>query len=157
MSKTDQTASGTCCHCHGAKFLHLEICCNDPDNGSPLGRSETVQITNGKFGSFDTTLEGPPIVTRREDGYLQFSRFRIPFRSYREWFGNWCWDVALVTREQGRRAAIILLQRGWTITEGPEAIYNCKKPLDLTKALWDSEQCSNCHGTGKEPEEAPRG
>jgi len=113
----------------------LNLCCNDYRDGSPLGKSETIEICHS-----DVTVEfeGRPMVTRvRKDGRLQLGRFVVPIRGYRMWFGNWCWDAAQVDFLQGLRAATILLQAGWRITEGPEEIYdlaNDKKPI--TKEVW---------------------
>lgn len=105
----------------------LELCCNNPNNGSPLYQSETVQIS-AAGGEFEITMEGPPIVTRlRADGRLQFGTLILPITGYKEWFGNWCWDAASVDHKQARRALCYMIQRRWQCTEGPSEVYDYLK------------------------------
>ncbi len=102
-------------------------------------------------------MDGPEIVAdyRNKNGkvWLQLGRFRIKILSYKSWFGNWCWDSVVTTREDARFAFRGLLDRGFEVVCGPVALAD-RKGAEISKEFWDALQCEECKGTGIDPEGA---
>lgn len=102
------------------------MCCNDGRDGSPLGKSDTLEFDFGD--GFEATFEGLTVVTRDDgDSHIKLGRLRIPYSAYKTWHGNWCWDAVRVSRFDAVRAVNYLLARGWRCTEGPQEIYEAKE------------------------------
>lgn len=127
------------------------LCVNDPDNGSPLGLIDGVEI-----GELPLRLEGPQGFDR-EFGPIGTTSFAstsstitvggqvFRHRGYSTWVGNWCWDAAHMTVDAVLALLNHLKAEGWDCHEAEESLYERwrrPQPLtmtDLIRAGWPQE------------------
>jgi hypothetical protein len=130
--------------------FRLELCCNNPDNGMPLGRASAVEFHAGNFdarcvlthftlndyrdGVKLTLLPTRPVPANRMATHLlRFGREKTFVLEYRGHFGNWCWDAAWIAGVDALRIANYLMRlKGWRCEEAPENFYekfNARMPL----------------------------
>jgi hypothetical protein len=92
----------------------IELCCNDPDNGNPLGAACAIEfsgngqdvagsakVVNTLIGGGDVRMsrkvcENSCPANRYAKYVLRIGRLKVFCFEYREWFGNWCWDAAWI-------------------------------------------------------------
>lgn len=109
--------------------IHVDLCCNDPDNGNDTGYAESIEL-------FDCTLVGgrvrvafdpePPSGVNPYEGVstLRFGRMRLPILGYKGWYGNWCWDRATMRLIHAVAIWNYLVNKSdWHCEEGPEELY----------------------------------
>lgn len=94
-------------------MIHVSFCCNNPENGQPIGRCCAVQLDafNGsdtiEFESPDFGFEGAGNVLKqvekpkdsayRCDGGFKLGRRVFACAGWKCWVGNWCWDGTRMT------------------------------------------------------------
>jgi hypothetical protein len=95
-------------------MVSIALCCNNPDNGTFRGKFDNVKIGEELLDldnlyyppkepklsyRFKTTQEvrgfGPDGVR----GHIKVSRRRFPIVGFKYGWGNWCWDLVVVTPE----------------------------------------------------------
>ncbi len=117
----------------------IEIACNNPDNGQPVGKSEHITIA---FGSdlMQVELSGTPISTWcTKDGFLRVGRRRFKLKGYTYWYGNWCWDMATVSMADALRCFNGLQNmKYWKCDEGPDELYvafNTRRTVNMQQLM----------------------
>lgn len=96
-------------------LVSIALCCNNPDNGMFAGQLFKIEI-----GDDVLTLDSmyfPPIGPKLKykfrldrsaasyqgfgavpvNGGIRIKRKFFPVWGYRQWWGNWCWDLVLMT------------------------------------------------------------
>lgn len=129
--------------------FQVHLCCNDPDNGVPLGRADCVEFHAGKFDArcvctylrslTETGVKVTVVPTRSAPAnrmathFMRFGRERVFVLDYRTHYGNWCWDAAWIAGVDALRLANYLTRlKHWHCEEGPEKFYekfNAREPL----------------------------
>lgn len=91
--------------------VSISLCCNNPDNGMFAGRVSRLEIgdnllelenTAGRDPSlrYDFKTEGSNgFAAARAVGSVKISRCNFPIIGYKYGWGNWCWDLVLVSPE----------------------------------------------------------
>lgn len=85
-------------------WWEIHVAVNDPDNGMFLGRIEAIQLmARGVFDialSLDNQFIPPACIAFRRDGdRVRIGRKWFHIQNYREWVGNWCWDMLITDAE----------------------------------------------------------
>lgn len=94
----------------------MHICvafaCNDYRNGNDLGRAESVNVCYGTAPTIE--LQGSSKVFRLHNPrVLRVGRRLYPIISFREWYGNWCWNAVCVNRIVASMIVNQLIDAGW--------------------------------------------
>jgi hypothetical protein len=85
--------------------ISISFACNNPDNGNFTGRFDKLEVDAGnlhlEFESADYPSRGIPVsfefpVTNGY-GKVKVGRLEVQGLSYKNWYGNWCWDMARFT------------------------------------------------------------
>lgn len=76
---------------YGPHLVRLDVCCNDPDNGSFAGRVAGIQCQDLLMELGANDMRGP--VFREGPDHIRISRRRFACDRSKEWFGNWCWNA----------------------------------------------------------------
>jgi hypothetical protein len=118
--------------------IRIDMCCNDPDNGSWTGKAEYIHIQ-------DVELYGPVVSVNHEgrklksarpaegDTTLRIGRVVVPCLGYKTWYGNWCWDAAAVRAVNALKILNYLIGRGWKCEQAACEVYdaiNAGHPID---------------------------
>lgn len=108
----------------------VSFCCNDPDNGLPLGRACAITL-HGE--DVDIELEAPSypaaeMVCREEpltavpksqevpcrcDRAVKLGREWFGCYGWKQWYGNWCWDATRMPGVEALRMILKLREMGW--------------------------------------------
>lgn len=127
----------------------IELCCNDPDNGNPVGAACAIRFSgsgadvgancvNTLWGGGDIKIGLVPVENscpgnNYASHKLQIGRVKIFCFEYRGWFGNWCWDAAWIAGVDALAIANYLERlKYWHCEEGPDKFYekfNAREPL----------------------------
>ncbi len=102
------------------------ICCNDPDNGQSLGRSDFIEIDFNNDSLLSCRLQGGRIVTKLHPNgtEVRIGGLKIPSRNYGFWHGNWCWDSFTTTLPEAIKIFNYLACRvNWHCEESIEEIF----------------------------------
>jgi hypothetical protein len=109
--------------------LKIALCCNDPDNGSWIGKAEHIEIEG-------IEMYGPEVRVNHEnrklksagpaagDTVLRVGRVLVPCLGYRTWWGNWCWDCASVRAMNALKVLNYLISRGWKCEQAACEVYD---------------------------------
>jgi len=102
-------------------MIHIHLACNNPDNGTHTGQTESIQF----FGadSVDPMLMLTGLSARcqvwrstksSKSRLLRLGHLpAIRILNYSTWVGNWCWDAALVSDADAAKVANYLRKRKW--------------------------------------------
>jgi hypothetical protein len=99
----------------------VEICCNDPDNGSFDGRAMAMQIGDLELMSRD--WRGPKL-RETPEGIVIAGKHWPTVRS-KEWFGNWCWNAYWLP--EGIIADFLIWAHRrdfWQVDQAEERVFN---------------------------------
>jgi hypothetical protein len=110
-------------------FIRVGLCCNDGRNGAPTGFAEYVAIDDV------IQLEGDhtPVPCRRlSDTVLHIAGLDLPTFGYVTWYGNICWDGAVLTELDTWRLLEALRHAGWGCLEAQAELYDA---WDTRRAL----------------------
>lgn len=124
--------SGEGAEAYRGNLVRLDVCCNDPDNGSFDARAAALSLpdTLAEFGSYD--FRGP--VFREHSEAIQISRRRFACAGSKEWFGNWCWNAYWLDVADGvRLLAYVHTLRAFNCDMGEERLFarwHDERPLD---------------------------
>ena len=98
----------------GRNIVSVALCCNNPDNGMFTGKfcavnigTELLDLDNKYYPpkepklsyEFKTVKEGRGFGASRVEGHIKVSRRRFPVIGYKYGWGNWVWDLVIMTPE----------------------------------------------------------
>jgi len=89
-------------------LVEVQIACNDPRDGNPMGRAVAVNIAGVEFEALN--LPEPKFV--ETEGAFRLSGKRWRFRKSTSWVGNWCWDAFWMPRDDAADFLLWLRRRG---------------------------------------------
>jgi hypothetical protein len=110
-------------------MITVSLCCNDPDNGMPLGRVCAIEIGDNEFEAPDGGFFGggnklriglakPFRSPSRCNQAFKISRRIFPCCGWTSWYGNWCWDATRMTGVDVLQLIRYLREIGWKMTAG---------------------------------------
>ncbi len=93
------------------KLVSVAFCCNDPDNGCDTGRFDAVEIGDNLISlrakyfnwrglslkSFTKPEQNGGFGPAKTHGYIKIARKSFPVHGYKYGWGNWCWDLYMMT------------------------------------------------------------
>ncbi|HWP58983.1 MAG TPA: hypothetical protein VNL14_13910 [Candidatus Acidoferrales bacterium] len=97
-----------------AERLRINLCCNNPDNGMFDGKAFAIEF--GDNLSLTSQFRGwSPRLTRGPGrSWLRIGGSpRCPVLSYKEWFGNWCWDSIVTDSRSAMRVLNWIKEGKW--------------------------------------------
>lgn len=85
-------------------WWEIHVAVNDPDNGMFRGSIEAIQLMARGVLDIALKLDNqfiPPatIAFRRDGDRVRIGRKWFHIQNYREWVGNWCWDMMITDAE----------------------------------------------------------
>jgi len=98
--------------------VRLDVCCNDPDDGSFAGRAAGLHLVDILELSACNML-GP--VFREVGEGIQISRRRFPILRSKEWYGNWAWNAYWLEAEVAAQLLAYVHGQGTFSVDGAEA------------------------------------
>lgn len=133
--------------------VSISFCCNNPDNGMPTGRFSNVEIGDNllsldnqfypakepRLSYLFRTVGNNGFVADQATGSIKVSRRRFPVIGYKYGWGNWCWDLVLVTPKAAIELANYLQHLGLWSAEGDAEWcdqWDTSKPFDPQDAKW---------------------
>jgi len=122
--------------------ISVDFACNDPDNGNFVGKFHMMQV---RAGDDDMEFDGPwsqseGITFSAKDGKARIGRIIVPFWSYRQWVGNWCWDSISVSWVEALRIINYVGKNkagGWHMSNGPTELFDAfNERHEITPLEW---------------------
>jgi len=91
-----------------SKPVSIAFCCNHPDTGNFTGQFGAVHIgeellelhaqsTEPSLSFHFKAEDGQGFGPRHAQGHIKVSRRTFPIIGYKWGWGNWCWDLVIVT------------------------------------------------------------
>jgi len=100
--------------------IDVHLCCNDPDNGCFTGRIEMMQV--GPNLELEAWPHRPRL--RYLDRKVSIAGAHYRITHYKQWYGNWCWDLVKMPGSEVVRMLNRLSRRGWfSVHEAEERLY----------------------------------
>lgn len=134
--------------------VSISFCCNNPDNGMFTGRFCNVEIgdnllsLDNKFYPprepkldyrFEVKDSGIGFAANRAEGRIKVSHRQFPILGYKYGWGNWVWDLVIVTPEVAINLANYLQHLGlWTAEGSVEWCdqWDTEEPFDPKDPKW---------------------
>lgn len=111
-----------------ARFIAIDFCCNDPDNGEFAGR-----VAAADYSGVDLVYDyyGPGLKFTVSGRTIRIHRRVFPFSKRIFWIGNWCWDRFWFHRADGVRLLRTMRDSGkWQIEGGPVTLIRWFEPSE---------------------------
>lgn len=137
-------------------LVSVAFCCNNPDNGVGTGRFDHVNIGDDlinlvpafhgwrglSLSSFkrEESQDGG-FGAAKVQGYIKIARQTFPVHGYKYGWGNWCWDLYLMTPED----VIDLLNYLKSFRQ-----FHTEDTTDEMEAIWDDHEAPFQKDPGRE-------
>lgn len=93
----------------------VDICCNNPDNGLFDGKATAIKM--GAYHFEAKNMNGHKLTDMGDS--LRIHGKRYPYKDYREWVGNWCWNSYNIPRADALKLWDVLMNNGfWEVERG---------------------------------------
>lgn len=132
-----------------ATHCRFSIACNHHHNGTFRGAANSLEF---RFFANLKLIAGCQVDSKYVDAYLRVSfacglpsardqrgknvvvlgtNHAIPFRSYRTWVGNWCWDSMLIAPADAVRLLRKLRRSGFSMDEGSQQLWDWWESIEV--------------------------
>lgn len=134
--------------------VSISFCCNEPNSGIFRGRFCNVEIgdnllsLDNKFCPpkepkldyrFTITDSGTGFAANRAEGIIKVSHRQFPIIGYKYGWGNWVWDLVIVTPKVALDLANYFQALGHWTSEGDAEFcdyFDAGKPFDRDSKHW---------------------
>jgi len=114
---------------YGPRLVRIDVCCNDPDDGSFAERAAGIDLQDSLMELRATDWRGP--VFREHPGQIQLDRRRFACSRSKDWYGNWCWNAYWLDIDE----AVELLAYAHTLRR-----FDCEMGDERLFNRWDQDR-----------------